>query len=52
MGIELIAAFVAAIASAGVAMLLRKLSRGRLPKWITPAAAVVACPDRVVRFQS
>ena len=39
MGIELIAAFVAAIASAGVAMLLRKLSRGRLPKWITPAAA-------------
>ena len=39
MGIELIAAFVAAIACAGMAMLLRKLSRGLLPKWITPAAA-------------
>lgn len=39
MGIELIAAFVAAVACAGVAMLARKLSRGRLPKWITPAAA-------------
>lgn len=39
MGIELIAAFVAAIACAGVAMLLRKLSGGRLPKWIVPAAA-------------
>lgn len=39
MGIELIAAFVAAIACAGVAMIARKLSGGRLPKWITPAAA-------------
>lgn len=39
MGIELIAAFVAAVAAAGVAMILRKLSGGRLPKWITPAAA-------------
>lgn len=39
MGIELIAAFVAAVACAGLAMTARKLSRGRLPKWITPAAA-------------
>lgn len=39
MAIELIAAFVAAVAFAGMAMLLRKLSGGRLPKWITPAAA-------------
>lgn len=39
MGIELIAAFVAAIACAGMAMLARKLSGKRLPRWITPAAA-------------
>ena len=39
MGIELIAAFAAAVACAGVAMVLRKLSGGRLPKWFTPAAA-------------
>lgn len=39
MALELIAAFVAAIASAGIAMLLRRLSRGRLPKWLVPAAA-------------
>lgn len=39
MGLELIAAFVAAVAFAGMAMLARKLSRGRLPRWITPAAA-------------
>jgi hypothetical protein len=39
MGIELIAAFVAAIACAGIAMTARKLTGGRLPRWITPAAA-------------
>lgn len=39
MGIELIAAFVAAVACAGLGMMARKLSGGRLPKWITPAAA-------------
>lgn len=39
MGIELIAAFVSAVACAGIAMFVRKLSGGRLPKWITPAAA-------------
>lgn len=36
---ELIAAFVAALAVAGIAMALRWLSRGFLPKWIVPAAA-------------
>lgn len=36
---ELIAAFVAGIAVAGIAMALRWLSRGLLPKWIVPAAA-------------
>ena len=39
MALELIAAIVAAIAMAGIAMMLRKLSRGRLPKWIVPLAA-------------
>lgn len=39
MAIELIAAFVSAIACAGIAMLMRKLSGGRLPKWFVPAAA-------------
>ncbi|MBU1313783.1 MAG: hypothetical protein KJ947_25115 [Alphaproteobacteria bacterium] len=36
---ELIAAVVAGVAIAGVAMSLRWASRGRLPKWIVPAAA-------------
>jgi hypothetical protein len=36
---ELIAAVVAAIMVAGIAMTLRWLSRGLLPKWIIPAAA-------------
>lgn len=36
---EFIAAVVAAIAVAGIAMIFRWLSRGRLPKWIVPAAA-------------
>ena len=39
MGLELIAAFVAAVACAGMTMVARKLSRGVLPVWITPAAA-------------
>lgn len=39
MALELIAAIVAAFAFAGIALALRKLSRGRLPKWIVPAAA-------------
>ncbi|MBX9466906.1 hypothetical protein FVA81_12140 [Rhizobium sp. WL3] len=36
---ELIAAVVAGVALAGVAMLLRWLSRGLLPKWIVPVFA-------------
>lgn len=36
---ELIAAVVAGIAVAGIAMTLRWLSRGRLPRWIVPASA-------------
>jgi hypothetical protein len=36
---ELIAAFAAGLALAGIAMGLRWLSRGRLPKWIIPASA-------------
>jgi hypothetical protein len=41
MALELVAAIVAAISFAGIALLLGKLMRGRLPKWaITVAAAV------------
>ncbi|MEM6666181.1 MAG: hypothetical protein AAF638_07230 [Pseudomonadota bacterium] len=36
---ELIATFVAGIAGAGVAMLARKLTGGRLARWIVPVAA-------------
>ena len=36
---ELIAAVVTGVALAGVAMLLRWLSRGLLPKWIVPTMA-------------
>uniref|UniRef100_A0A7C1T4D4 Uncharacterized protein n=1 Tax=Agrobacterium albertimagni TaxID=147266 RepID=A0A7C1T4D4_9HYPH len=36
---ELIAAVVTGVALAGVAMLLRWMSRGLLPKWIVPAMA-------------
>ncbi|QGZ28742.1 hypothetical protein [Stutzerimonas stutzeri] len=36
---HLIAAIVAAVAGAGVALLLRSLTRKRLPKWIIPAFA-------------
>ncbi|MBP1849103.1 hypothetical protein [Rhizobium halophytocola] len=36
---ELIAAIVSGVALAGVAMALRWLSRGLLPKWIVPTAA-------------
>lgn len=41
MGLELVAAIVAAIACGGIAMILRKLTRGRLPTWIVPAAAAL-----------
>jgi hypothetical protein len=36
---EFFAAVVAAFAMAGIALVLRKLSGGRLPKWIVPVAA-------------
>lgn len=39
MALELIAAIVAAMGGAGLALLLRKLSGGRLPKWIVTFAA-------------
>jgi hypothetical protein len=41
MALELIAAIVAAIALGGLAYALRRLSGGRLPKWIITAAAAV-----------
>lgn len=39
MAIELIAAIVAAFGLGGIALLLRKLSGGRIPKWVVPASA-------------
>jgi hypothetical protein len=39
MALELIAAFVAAVAFAGIAHLLRRMSKQRLPSWIVPFAA-------------
>lgn len=39
MALELIAAIVGAFGMAGIALLLRRLSRGRLPKWIMPVFA-------------
>ncbi len=42
MFIELIAAFAAAFAAAGVIMLVNMMTGGRLPKWSMPAAAGAA----------
>lgn len=42
MFLELIAVFVAGFAGAGGMMLLAKLARGRLPKWLIPVGAGVA----------
>lgn len=39
MTIELLAAFIAAIAMGGVAMFLRKISGQRLPRWFVPFSA-------------
>ncbi|MCB1347837.1 MAG: hypothetical protein KDK11_04050 [Maritimibacter sp.] len=39
---ELIATFVAGVAAAGVVLLLNKLLRGRLPRWLMPVAAGAA----------
>ncbi|WP_086481532.1 hypothetical protein [Oceanospirillum sanctuarii] len=36
---HLLAAFSAGLAAAGIALILRKLSRGKLPKWFVPAFA-------------
>ena len=42
MFVELIAAFVAGIAAAGVVMLVNRMLGGRLPRWFAPVAAGVA----------
>ena len=42
MFLELIATFVAGIAAAGGIMLLNKVVRGRLPRWLTPVVAGLA----------
>ncbi|WP_350334566.1 hypothetical protein [Coralliovum pocilloporae] len=39
---ELIAAFAGGLAGAGILMLLRNLSGGRLPRWLVPVAAGLA----------
>ncbi len=41
MALELIAAIVSALALAGIAHLARRLSAGRLPRWLVPVAAGV-----------
>ena len=42
MFLELIATFIAGVGAAGIGMLARRLSGGRLPRWITTAAAGLA----------
>jgi len=39
MFLELVAIFVAALGAAGLALLARRLTGGRLPGWVTPVAA-------------
>lgn len=39
---ELVATFAAGIAAAGLALIAGHLTRGRLPRWLTPVAAGVA----------
>ncbi|SPF77093.1 hypothetical protein ALP8811_02116 [Aliiroseovarius pelagivivens] len=39
---EMVATLVAGFAGAGVALLLNKLTRGRMPKWAMPAGAALA----------
>jgi hypothetical protein len=39
MFLELIAIFVAGFGAAGIALLVNRLSGGRLPRWVTPLAA-------------
>ena len=39
---EMVATLVAGVAGAGVALILNKLTAGRLPKWVTPLGAAFA----------
>ena len=48
---ELIAAIFAAVAAAGVVLLLNRLSGGRLPRWLMPAVAAAAMIGVTVRLE-
>lgn len=48
---HLIAAIAAAMAGAGVALLLRSLTRNRLPKWIIPVFAGVGMLSYTIYFE-
>lgn len=48
---HLIAAIVAALAGAGIALLLRNLSRKRLPKWIVPAFAGLGMLGYTIHYE-
>lgn len=48
---HLIAAIAAALAGAGVALLLRSLSRNRLPKWIIPVFAGLGMLSYTIYFE-
>jgi hypothetical protein len=48
---HLIAAIVAAVAGAGVALLLRNLTRNRLPKWIIPAFAGLGMLGYTIHYE-
>lgn len=48
---HLIAAIVAAVAGAGVALLLRSLTRKRLPKWIIPAFAGLGMLGYTIHYE-
>ena len=48
---HLIAAIVAAVAGAGIALLLRSLTRNRLPKWIIPVFAGLGMLSYTIYFE-
>lgn len=48
---HLIAALIAAVCGAGVALLLRSLTRKRLPKWIIPVFAGLAMLGYTIHFE-
>ncbi|HWV08218.1 MAG TPA: hypothetical protein VN156_01660 [Pseudomonas sp.] len=48
---HLVAAICAALAGAGVALLLRKLTRDRLPKWIIPVLAGVGMLGYTIHYE-